>query len=384
MKLVHTADIHIGMENYGHLDPETGLSSRLADFLKAFDKMVDFAIDEKVDLFLFAGDAYKHREPTPTHQREFSKRILKLTRNGIPCVLLVGNHDTPNALGKATSLDIYSALEQPDVYVIREPSVVEVNGLQVVGVPWLSRKEFSELEGVMKSLFKKVDPTKPVIATSHASIVGAQYGSERLVSLEESMSIPIEWFLHPTVCYVALGHIHQRQVVHRDPPIVYAGSIERVDFGELKEEKSFELVDISKEGGKFIATHQPISTDARKFIHIECTANEGIDPTQLVLREISKKDVEGAVIKISVNLQQGSSDLDTAVIKEALSKAFFVAGINKNIARIERTKLGLENVESLTLDQALGKYFSSKLYTPAKIETLQQYAQKLMSENDSS
>lgn len=381
MKLVHTADIHIGMENYGRLDPETGLSTRLADFLRAFDRMVDFAINEKVDLFLFAGDAYKHREPTPTHQREFSRRILRMTKAGIPCVLLVGNHDTPNALGKATSLDIYSALEQPLVHVIREPSVVEVNGLQVVGIPWLSGNEFANLEGVMKNLFKELDPAKPAVITAHASVAGAQYGSEKLVSLEESMSIPLEWFLHPTIAYVALGHIHQRQIVNNDPPVVYAGSIERVDFGELKEEKSFELVEINPNDNKFMATHRRIPTGARQFIHIECSVPDGIDATALVLRAISKKGVEDAVVKITVNFGRGAADLDVNAIREALRGAFFVAGIAKNIARVDRNQTQLENVEGLTIQQALEKYFSSKLFTPAKIGLLQRHAQKLMKES---
>src|SRR4051812_41556572 len=101
MKLIHTADIHIGMENYGRLDPATGLSSRLGDFLKAFDKMVDYAVSDKAGYFIFSGDAFKTREPTPTHLREFAKRIRKLAKAGIEVVLLVGNHDTSNATGKA-------------------------------------------------------------------------------------------------------------------------------------------------------------------------------------------------------------------------------------------------------------------------------------------
>ena len=79
MKIVHFADLHLGVETYGRPDPATGLSTRLLDFLRAFDELVDFAIEEQVDVVLFCGDAYKSREPSQTHQREFAKRGRKFS-----------------------------------------------------------------------------------------------------------------------------------------------------------------------------------------------------------------------------------------------------------------------------------------------------------------
>ena len=93
MKILHFADLHLGVESYGRIDPATGLSSRLLDFLSALDQVVDYALENKVDLVLFCGDAYKSREPTQTQQREFAQRINRLSTNGIPIFLLVGNHD---------------------------------------------------------------------------------------------------------------------------------------------------------------------------------------------------------------------------------------------------------------------------------------------------
>ncbi|RLC60852.1 MAG: exonuclease SbcCD subunit D, partial [Chloroflexi bacterium] len=44
LKILHFADLHLGVESYGHTNPETGLSTRLEDFLKALDQMVDYAL----------------------------------------------------------------------------------------------------------------------------------------------------------------------------------------------------------------------------------------------------------------------------------------------------------------------------------------------------
>jgi DNA repair protein SbcD/Mre11 len=93
MRLLHFADAHIDMANYGRHDPETGLPLRVLDFLKSLDTIVDAAISEKVDMVIFAGDAYKDRSPAPTFQREWGKRIMRLSQAKIPTLLLVGNHD---------------------------------------------------------------------------------------------------------------------------------------------------------------------------------------------------------------------------------------------------------------------------------------------------
>src|SRR3972149_2252343 len=97
-RLLHFADLHLGVESYGRPDPETGLSSRVGDFLAALDFTVDWALESGVDLVLFCGDAYKSREPSPTLQREFARRIKRLSVSGIPVFLLVGNPDLPTAL----------------------------------------------------------------------------------------------------------------------------------------------------------------------------------------------------------------------------------------------------------------------------------------------
>ena len=54
MKILHFADAHIDIANYGRRDPESGLPLRVLDFLKSLDTIVDTAIEERVDLVLFA------------------------------------------------------------------------------------------------------------------------------------------------------------------------------------------------------------------------------------------------------------------------------------------------------------------------------------------
>src|SRR5512135_96446 len=143
MRLLHFADAHIDMANYGRHDPQTGLPLRVLDFLRSLDEIVDAAITEKVDLVIFAGDAYKDRTPAPTFQREWGRRIMRLSQAGIPTLLLVGNHDLAPALGRAHAIHEFDTLQVPNVHVISRPTFLGADQLgipgQLIGLPWVSR-----------------------------------------------------------------------------------------------------------------------------------------------------------------------------------------------------------------------------------------------------
>ena len=143
MRILHFSDLHIGVENYGRIDPATGLSTRLGDFLASLDQVVEYALNEDVDLVLLAGDTYKGRDPSQTHQREFARRLHTLSEAGIPTFLLIGNHDLPNATSRATAVDIFPTLAVPNIYVgdsLQTYTITTKSGpLQIVAVPWPRR-----------------------------------------------------------------------------------------------------------------------------------------------------------------------------------------------------------------------------------------------------
>jgi exonuclease SbcD len=271
-KVLHFADAHIDMANYGRHDPQTGLPLRVMDYLKSLDAIVDAAIAEKVDLVLFAGDAYKDRNPAPTFQREWGRRIMRLSRAGIPTLLLVGNHDLSPSLGRAHALDAFDTLEVPHVQVISRPQSLgppDLEGLplQVIALPWISRsgimaqldlhggepvQVYEALEARLIELIdgwlEAVDPNLPVVLAAHASVQGASYGGERTVMLGSDLVLSGALVHNPRLDYVALGHIHKPQDLNPDgyPPVIYPGSIERVDFGEAHDDKFFVIANVER------------------------------------------------------------------------------------------------------------------------------------------
>jgi exonuclease SbcD len=265
LKLLHFADAHIDMANYGRHDPLSGLPLRVLDYLKSLDTIIQTAIEERVDLVLFAGDAFKDRSPSPTYLREWGRRIMRLSRAGIPTLLLVGNHDLSPALGRAHALESFDTLDVEHVRVIDRPVFLgpdELEGLplQVLGLPWISRSGLMaalELSGAETGqIFEKIeerltdlvqgwleqaDPALPVVLLAHASVQGAIYGGERAVMLGGDLALPGSLVKDPRLDYTALGHIHKPQNLNEGghPPVIYPGSIERIDFGEAHDEKFF-------------------------------------------------------------------------------------------------------------------------------------------------
>ena len=238
LRIAHLADTHIGMENYGRLNPETGLNQRLHDFLKSLDQAIDAAIAEEVDLVVFAGDIYKTRDPTPTHQREFARRIQRLVGAGITDVIVAGNHDIPMSAGRATSVDIFRALEVPSVTVARTigTHVIQTqvgprpgrspfrgrSAASVLAQPEFKNHTIAELNQAMIELTQArssqleaeaLDPTLPAIVVGHAHLFGARIGAERLLTMGTDPMYDLQTFDLPNVDFVALGHIHKHQVL---------------------------------------------------------------------------------------------------------------------------------------------------------------------------
>jgi DNA repair protein SbcD/Mre11 len=379
MKIIHFADLHLGVESYGHVDVQSGLSSRLVDFLDSFDCLVEFALHNRVDVVLFCGDAYKSRDPSQTHQREFAKRIKKLAENGIPVFLLVGNHDLPNAIGRATTTEIFDTLAIQSVYVGGHPGVFRVptrDGiLQIVALPWLKRsnvigkdeargmdfaqindKMESILSGVIDKLCGELDPALPAVLAAHVWVQGARIGSEGSMSLGQEHTLLTSAVAKPCFDYIALGHIHRHQVLNEQPPVAYAGSLERLDFGDEGDEKGFYFVEIQRTHQKRWTVFEFHSISGRRFLTIEVDIGaEEIDPNAKVLKaiELSQDELSGNIVRLEINLpQEFAGRLDEGRIRKA-SEAAYYFHIVKNIVRHSHPRLGDISAEGLSPQEAL-------------------------------
>tara|TARA_B100001167_G_scaffold96919_1_gene59019 strand:- start:1024 stop:2277 length:1254 start_codon:yes stop_codon:yes gene_type:complete len=406
LRILHFSDLHIGVENYGRTDPKTGLSTRLGDFLDSLDQVVEFALNEGVDLVLLAGDAYKGRDPTQTHQLEFAKRLNRLSQSGIPMFLLVGNHDLPAASSRATAMDIFPTLEVANIHVGNSLKTYDVptpsGPLQVLAVPWprrsaiLSREDSRgmSIEQVRQTLEERLtdgievaasqlDPTIPAILTGHVTVNGATVGTERSMMLGQDHVLLVSALDRPQVEYIALGHIHKHQILRPDPPmVVYSGSLQRVDFSEEGDEKGFCVIDLDPAApqGQRMTKFEFHKLDARSFVTVDVTVEpQDVDPTATVVRAIARKEIAGAVVRVRISLAaESDAHLKETEIRAALEPAHFIASISREVAGTRRTRISPSEGEDLQPMQALGLYLDSRNIEGERREKIMRKAEELM------
>lgn len=330
MKLLHFSDLHLGVELYGTLDSRTGLSSRVGDFLKVFDIIVERAIEDGYDAVLFAGDAFKNRDPSPTLQREFAKRVVRLAQAGVPIVIIVGNHDLPNVLTRATPVEIYQVLSIPGVHVCRQIERIDVQTksgvLQVVALPWVTRsmllameqyREMGDIDleremasliaNAVRGLMAALDPNHPAVLMAHVSVQGASLGYEQSIMLGRDVTVGLDDLNSRGFDYVALGHIHKHQALSTNPPSVYAGSPERIDFGEEREVKGYVSVTIEPNDGLERSTAwEFVELPARTFKTVRIAAF-GDDPMEATRRDVTRlaEEYQGAVTRCFIEVEPG-------------------------------------------------------------------------------
>ncbi len=404
MRIVHTADVHIGVENYGRPATQAdidalpgyfapgmarnaylGLSTRLLDFLCALDEVVDYATRNDADLVLIAGDAYKSRDPSQTHQREFARRMATLVNRGIPVFLLTGNHDIAHSPTRATALDIFPTLDVAGITVAERFGTHRVETragtLQVVALPWIRRGAFlareehqgmvidevtryveEDLTARILAEAEALDLAVPAVLAAHVTVNGAVSSSER------SMMLGRDYTLQPSAAaltafdYVALGHIHKHQCLIANPPVVYPGSLQRVDFSEENDRKGFCVVEIDASAPKGERTrweHVPI--DARRFLTIEVTVPaDALDATALVLRRIEQVDVNDAIVRVHVTVPSAlAGRVNERAIRDALAGAHSIAAVSRFVVQTRQPRIGTD-ARGITPQEALQRYLGGR------------------------
>ena len=428
MRVLHFSDVHVGVENYGrpateadlaalppHFAPGAdrsgfvGMPTRLLDFLTVLDETVDYALREGVDLVLFSGDAYKSRDPSQTHQREFAKRIARLAEAGVVVFLTPGNHDLPHVASRASALDIFPTLRVENVVVGTTLDTYRVATLsgdaQVVALPWIRIGVFMakeetrglRLEEIKKAVEARItehladevaqlDPALPAFLCAHVNIAGATTASERGMMLGNDHVLGLGTVAIPAFDYVALGNIHKHQVLTQHPPVAYAGSLERIDFNEEHEDKGFCVIDVdpSSPAGERVTGFRFVPVAARPMLTIDVPARSGEDPTDAALEAIGKhagSRLEGSIVRVRVSMDaEQEPAFREAAVRRALAPAHYVVGIERSVRRTARTRLGTDEAEKLGPLDALRRYLASK-NTPADRErVLVERAEQLVRE----
>lgn len=404
IKLLHLSDIHLGSGwAHGYTNPATGLNTRFEDFVASLRQCIDRAIADAVDLVLFGGDAFPDATPPPLVQDAFAREFRRLVDVGIPTVMLVGNHDQYAQGQGGASLCIYRTLGVPGVIVgdrLTTHRIDTASGpVQVMTLPWLNRSTLltrpeteglsmveinelllSRLRVALEGEIRQLDPNCPTVLLAHLMADTASYGAERFLAVGKGFTVPMALLCRPCFDYVALGHVHRHQILNDQPPIVYPGSIERVDFSEEAEDKGFVRVNLAR--GQAQVEFCPLQV--RPFQTLRMDLTEVDDPHAQLMSAVQSAEIDDAVVRLIYHVRPDQLDaINMAEIQEALAIAHTATihpELVSQLARPRLPELGLgRDLEPL---DALQTYLDHRADLQAIAADLLAAAQSLITQDD--
>ncbi|MEJ6483562.1 exonuclease SbcCD subunit D [Nostoc punctiforme UO1] len=405
IKILHLSDIHMGSGfSHGRINPATGLNTRLEDFVNTLSVCIDRALTDAVDMVIFGGDAFPDATPPPYVQQAFASQFRRLMDANIPTVLLVGNHDQHSQGQGGASLNIYRTLGVPGFVVgdtLTTHCIETRNGkVQVITLPWLTRSTLmtrQETEGsslaevnellterlrvVMEGEIRRLDPDVPTVLLAHLMADNASLGAERFLAVGKGFTLPLSLLTRPCFDYVALGHVHRHQNLNKsnNPPVIYPGSIERVDFSEEKEDKGYVMLELER--GRVEWEFCPLTV--RTFRTIEVDVSKADDPQAVLMKAIAKYDIQDAVVRLIYKLRSEQMDLiDSSSLHTALSPAHTYTIQAELLSQLARPRIPeLSASSSIDPMEALKTYLNNREDLKDIATSMLDAAQKLLADD---
>ncbi|NEP58796.1 MAG: exonuclease subunit SbcD [Symploca sp. SIO2G7] len=404
VKILHLSDVHMGSGfNHGHINPATGLNTRLEDFVATLSRCIDRALSEPVDLVLFGGDAFPDATPPPVVQQAFAQQFQRLVEAHIPAVLLVGNHDQHSQGRGGASLCIYRTLGVPGIIVGDSLAThrieTQAGPIQVITLPWLTHSTLltrpdtaglslsdvnelmlDRLRVALEGEIRRLEPGIPSILLAHLMTDTARYGAEKFLAVGKGFTVPMALLARPCFDYVALGHVHKHQILCQNPWVVYAGSIERVDFSEEKEVKGFILAEV--QAGHASVEFCPLPVRVFRTIHVDVSTTDA--PQAQLETKLANTNIADAVVRLIYRLTPAQTDqIDHAALHQALADAHSYTIHPELVSLLMRPRIpALTSDNTCDPFSALQAYLSSREDLATLSDDMLAAAQALLADED--
>jgi len=290
-RFVHAADIHLdsplkGLESY----PDAPVEQIRAAARRAFDNLVDLAVDEGVAFVLLAGDLFDGDWRDYNTGLYFTHRMGRLREAGISVFLVAGNHDAASPLTRALSLP-----DNVTLFSHKKPEtkVLDQLGVAIHGQGFAGRSITEDLSrGFAQAL-----PGLCNIGLLHTSMTGR-------AGHEPYAPCTLESLISKGYDYWALGHVHQREVVHKHPWVVFPGNIQG---RHIREAGSKGCALVTVEDGR-IAEVDFRELDVLRFAlcRVDMDGCDDLDAATDRVRkamELKRRDAEGRFLALRIILE---------------------------------------------------------------------------------
>lgn len=264
LKILHTADWHIGQYFFGY--------DRKEEHIFFFDWLKKTIKEQQVDVLLVAGDIFDSPNPSAESQKIYYHFLREVTNENtnLQTIIIAGNHDSsgrleaPNPLLKDMNVHIRGIIRKNENGEIDYQQLfipLSKNGdieAWCIAVPYLRQGDYPNAESYAKGVFALYDKLHyelqqlkekdlPIVIMGHLQATGSEVSendrSERTIigGLE---CISPEVFDKKDIVYTALGHLHKPQRVSKRENVRYAGSPLPMSFAEKNYKQGANLIKI--------------------------------------------------------------------------------------------------------------------------------------------
>lgn len=358
MKLIHTADWHIGQDFY-HYD-------RRDEHRHFFRQLADIVARERPDVLLVSGDVYHTSTPSNASVRLYTENMVRLHQccPTMRIVVTAGNHDSParlestGDLWKMANVDVVGSIayDAENDHYDPDHNIIEIEGKGlVVAIPYINRRYNAVFARMFEAVAERNSKGLPVVAMGHLAVSGCDLTGHdpRLVGGMESLTLSD---LGSGYDYLALGHIHRPQTL--EERVRYSGSPLHVSFDE-NYPHTVSIVEIEKHGS------QPIIREERivQLMHTYTVPKEAL-PFEEALNELLHFQPDGSgYVRLNIMVKDYAPTNAETRIREALAGkpelkfCYIKTEYEKRPSTAERVHFDIAQIKEINpLDIALAAY----------------------------
>lgn len=288
MRICHLADSHLGAGENHPRRGKSGLTLRQEDIINSFVEAIDRIIELKPDICLHAGDIFHSVRPLNSIMAIAGEQLFRLAEeNGIPTVIIAGNHDAPKQPFVGAALDVYRRIDNLYVASSGDLETFRIGRAQVWAVPHCLTPE--HLQNALASCDPKGDSRFNILVV-HGVAAGMPEFS--MADLREQ-EIPIK--IMNRFDYTALGHFHNYCPVA--PRAYYAGSTERLSQSERTSAKGFLEVTMDPFNVRF---QEVTSRDMVDLAEVDASGKRGDELAGIIREKIRSVDSTDKIVRLKV------------------------------------------------------------------------------------
>lgn len=361
MKLIHTADWHIGQDFY-HYD-------RREEHLHFFRQLAELVKREQPDALLVSGDIYHTATPSNASVRLYTENMVRLHQccPAMRIVVTAGNHDScarlesTGDLWKMANLDVVGGIDYDAENDLYDPdrNIIEMPGKGfVVAIPYINERHHAVFARLQEVVAQRNKGGLPVVVMGHLAVSGCDLSGHdpRLIGGMESLTV------NDLGCgydYFALGHIHRPQTLADSRGKArYSGSPLHVSFDE-NYPHSVSIVELEKHGAEPVVREERI----RQLMHTYTVPKEAL-PFEEALNELFHfQSDESGYVRLNIKVKDYAPTNAETRIREALAGkpelkfCYIRTEYEKRASAIEKSHFGIEQIKEINpLDIALAAY----------------------------